>query len=82
MSAHRVNFSRHLTKASSLMQGREYRVSSDHVLRLAANSSCTAYDCEFVALAQQLGVALVTVDRRMLRAFPDLAVSLDAFAGG
>jgi len=39
------------------MMGQEYQVVSSDVLRLAARSGCTAYDCEFVALAQELGVA-------------------------
>lgn len=62
-----------------LMSGREYDVSSSHVLRLAAESSCSAYDCEFVALAQDLNVPLVTVDKQVLAQFPDVAISLDKY---
>ena len=43
-------------------------------------SGCTAYDCEFVALADVHQVPLVTVDRRILKAFPKLAISLERFA--
>ncbi len=32
-----------------------YSVISRHVLTLAEHSGCSAYDCEFVALAQDLG---------------------------
>ena len=39
-------------------------------------SGCTAYDCEFVALADVHQVPLVTVDRRILKTFPKLAISL------
>jgi predicted nucleic acid-binding protein len=66
-----------MDEALRLMAGREYEVASSQVLRLAASSSCSAYDCEFVALAQDLGVALVTVDQQVLDQFPEIAVSPD-----
>ena len=65
--------------AEVLVQGKEYEVSSAQVLSLAASSRCSAYDCEFVALAQNLGVPLVTADRDVLTDFPSLAVSADDF---
>jgi predicted nucleic acid-binding protein len=68
-----------LHSAEEVIGGREYRVSSEKVLELAAQSRCTAYDCEYVALAQDLGVPLVTADRQVLRAFPKIAVSLEKF---
>lgn len=67
--------------ATSLMRGREYQVVSHRVLSLAAASACSAYDCEFVALAQDLGVPLVTANRELLQQFPDVAVPLGRFAG-
>ncbi len=67
-------------QAESLLRGREYAVLSQVVLRLAASSGCTAYDCEFVALAQDLGAALVTVDRQVLARFPETAISLDDYS--
>ena len=66
-------------RAESWMSGREYPASTDRVLRLAAGSVCSSYDCEFVAVAQDLAVPLVTADRQILRAFPETAVSLDGF---
>jgi len=42
-------------------------------------SDCSAYDCEYVALAQDLDVPLVTTDRQVLREFPKIAVSLEKF---
>jgi predicted nucleic acid-binding protein len=67
-------------EAELRMTGQEYAVVTLHVLELAARSGCTAYDCEFVALAQDLGVSVVTADQQMLSAFPSTAVALDAFA--
>ena len=68
-------------KAEAQMRGREYRVSSSEVLKLAQESGCSAYDCEFVALARGLGVPLVTGDRRIVAAFPTVAVGMKKFAG-
>ena len=66
-------------QAESWMRGREYSVSTDRVLGLAAASVCSSYDCEFVAVAKDLSVPLVTADRQILRAFPETAVSLSTF---
>jgi predicted nucleic acid-binding protein len=38
-----------------------------------ARSKCSAYDCEFVALAQGLKVPLITTDRKLVREFPRTA---------
>ena len=65
-----------LREAESLMAGAEYEVDSRHVLELVRDSDCSAYDCEFVALAMSLGVQLVTMDTKLLRAFPNVAVAL------
>lgn len=61
--------------AETLMGGREHLVPSDRVLRAVASSTCSAYDCEFAALAEHLRVPLVTSDRCLLRDFPAVAVS-------
>ncbi len=62
--------------AESYMGDGEYEVSSEQVLRLAQESGCTAYDCEFVALAKYLNVKLVTTDKELLKAFPRITVPL------
>ena len=68
--------------ALDLLADRERQVEGELVIHLAANSSCTAYDCEFVALARSLSLDLVTTDKQVLKAFPGIAVSLSAFAKG
>ena len=67
------------SEAEHAMAGREYSVVSRRVLQLAADSGCSAHDCEFVSLAEDLGVTLVTADRRLLASFPSIATSPDAF---
>ena len=68
-----------MTEALGQMQDQEYEVDSDQVLKLVTLSKCSAYDCEFVALAQELALPLVTVDKQILRDFPKLAISLADF---
>jgi len=68
-----------MEEAETQMQDQEYFVSSVEVLRLVEKSECSAYDCEFVALAQELGVPLVTTDKKVLSEFPSLTVPIDEF---
>ena len=65
-------------EAEALLSGREYEMDSYDVLALVRKSDCSAYDCEFVALAVRLGIRLVTMDKKVLRGFPGEAMSLDA----
>jgi len=68
-----------MRKAEASFERCEFAVSSDAVLRLVTTSNCTAYDCEFVALANAERVQLVTADRQILQEFPEVAISLDKF---
>jgi predicted nucleic acid-binding protein len=70
-----------LGQAADVLGGREAEVDSHDILELAARSKCTTYDCEYVALANTLGVPLVTTDRAILRAFPKLAMTPAEFLG-
>ena len=63
-------------EAEDLMAGAEFEVDSPRVLELARDSDCSTYDCEFVALAMKLGTRLHTMDRKLLRAFPEHATAL------
>jgi predicted nucleic acid-binding protein len=63
-------------EAEDLMKNTEFHVDSGQVLELANQSGCTAYDCEFIAVAKTLGAKLVTADKQVLRAFPGIAVPL------
>jgi predicted nucleic acid-binding protein len=51
------------------------------VIPVSTQSGASAYDCEYVALAEALAVPLVTADERLARRFRDVAVDLARFAG-
>ena len=68
--------------AEEALAGCEHHVSSGRVLQLAAGSRLSAYDCEFVALSESLAVPLVTADRAVLKAFPELAITMERFVAG
>ena len=63
-----------MEKAEMLWRNREFAVPSDAVLEATSRHNVTAYDAEFVVLARQLGVPLVTFDQHVRKAFPNIAV--------
>ena len=62
--------------AESIMSAHEYDTASTQILSLVNGSTCSSYDCEFVALANYLGVKLITQDKKLLREFPSVAIGL------
>jgi len=65
-------------EAESLLLGAEFEVESSAVLELVRDSDCSAYDCEFIALAMKLDTRLVTMDKKLLKTFPKRATALSA----
>lgn len=65
-------------EAGGLLAGCEFEVDSHAVLQLVHESDCSADDCEFIALSKSLDARLVTMDRKLLRAFPKWAETLVA----
>lgn len=65
-----------LDDARAILGGRVVTVTGSEVLRIALQRGLTAYDAEFVVLAQALDVPLVTVDRAILAGAPEVAVPL------
>ena len=61
------------------LDGSEHLVASDAVFNVVGQSHLSAYDAEFVALADALGLRLVTEDKAILSSFPLLAVSMERF---
>lgn len=58
------------SEAEDMLRDGEYIIDSRSVFELIMDSDCSAYDCEFVALARSQRVQLVTADKKILRSFP------------
>jgi len=69
-----------IEEAEQLMDTNEFEVNSIQVMSLVSDSSCSAYDCEFVALADDLNAQLVTFDKKIIREFHNIAISPEEFA--
>lgn len=75
----RLQIGRILSAADEALTGGEHIIPDKLVLDVVENSTLTAYDCEFVALASMLDVPLVTADKAVLKAVPDLAMTMEQF---
>ena len=71
--------SRVMDAAESALAGSEHLVRSASVFEIAGKSQLSAYDCEFIVLASVLAVPLVTADKAVLKAFPQQALTMQAF---
>ena len=65
--------------ARDLLVSREQTVEPEAVLGIAADHKISAYDAQYVVLAQRLRTVLVTEDRRLVKAFPSIARTMEAF---
>lgn len=63
-----------MDEAHGMMIDHERFISSNLVLELVATSKCTSYDCEYVALAKEMNLTLVTFDKEVVGEFPGIAV--------
>lgn len=68
--------------AAELVEELEVEPSAEESLRLTQQVSISAYDAEFVLVAERLGLPLVTADRRLAQRLPGRVVSLAGFAAG
>ena len=66
--------------AETMLGQNEFTVSTSAVIQRVSRSRCSAYDCEFAALAHAEGIQVVITDRQILHEFPGVAISLQAFA--
>jgi len=65
--------------ADELLVSRDHPVEPDATLALAAEHKLSAYDAQYIVLAQRLHTILVTEDRRLAKAFPSIARTMQAF---
>ncbi len=68
-----------IEEAERKMDGKEIYVPPSQNIKLIQQSKCSGYDCEFVAIAENLGVPLVTSDKLILSQFPGVAKSPEDF---
>ena len=59
--------------AEEQMENQEYSINSLKVMEKVKESKCSAYDCEYVALAESLDCNLITNDQEIIKAFPKIA---------
>ena len=62
-----------LAMAETHLRTRTIQVRSENVLPIAKESGLTAYDAEFVSAAIELDCKLVTMDRKILSSYPQIA---------
>ncbi len=62
-----------LSDAIDLMKGRSFEVIPDRVLSVANRIGCSAYDAQYVSLAEDMGLQLYSFDRRLVQKCPDIA---------
>lgn len=68
-----------MAQGEALMKNKEFELDSASILEMIENSTLSAYDCEYVVLAKKLDINLITNDKKILKSFPDLAVSLESY---
>ena len=64
-----------LAEAEKLLWKNEFFSNFRTVIKLATESKCSSYDCEYVALAIEKNTVLVTEDKKLIKTFPNVALS-------
>lgn len=65
-----------MKEAQKILKGNEFSVDSIAVLERVNKCRLSAYDLEFVTLAESLRVKLITLEKKIVNEFPRVAVSL------
>jgi predicted nucleic acid-binding protein len=66
-----------LEDAVALMDGASYDLPPERVLTVTRQTNCSAYDSQYIALAQDLGLKLYTCDKRVISKCPGIALMPD-----
>lgn len=66
-------------RAEATMRDAPLPVNTELALDLSLSRGISSYDAEYVAMATELGVPLITNDRKLIRACPHETVSMDDF---
>ena len=70
------------SQSIDILSGAERDVDMPAVLSLATRLRISAYDAQYAMLAQQLGVACVSEDQRLQRAWPDRICGMQRYIEG
>jgi predicted nucleic acid-binding protein len=68
--------------ALAVMSVQAHHPTDAEVFSVLGTSALSAYDAEYVALAQRLHCKLITTDKEVLKCYPELAVRLADYAAG
>ena len=68
-----------LEHAERFLQVAQCEVNMGAALAVAAKYAITGYDAQYIALAQSLDAPLITEDRKLRMAVPEIAVSIQQF---
>jgi len=68
-----------MSEAENMFKEKEYAVKSLEVLDKISKSSLSAYDLEYVVLAETLEIKLVTMYKKIVKEFPKGAILLSDF---
>ena len=68
-----------LKNAQKILIENEFMVLAETVIELAVKHKHSSYDCEFIALAMNKNVRLVTCDKKLATTFPETAIHAEYF---
>jgi predicted nucleic acid-binding protein len=68
-----------LENANALIEGNEKPVDLRQAFHLAIQYRVSSYDAQYLALAQTLGISLLTEDNKLRQSAPDLTMSMQTF---